>query len=34
MKYIYTVLLFGLVFVGCGYKTDTIYVEDKKEIKK
>jgi len=28
MKYIYTILIFSVLFIGCGYKSDPIYVED------
>jgi hypothetical protein len=27
MKYIYTILIFSFLFVGCGYKADPIYIE-------
>ena len=30
MKYIYTILLFSLLFVGCGFKSNPIYVDDTK----
>ncbi len=33
MKYFYTILLFSLFFVGCGYKADPIYVDETKQIK-
>ena len=28
MKYIYTVVIFSFLFIGCGYKAAPIYVED------
>ncbi|MGK0256481.1 MAG: hypothetical protein ACI81I_001098 [Arcobacteraceae bacterium] len=28
MKYIYTVMIFSFLFVGCGYKSAPIYSED------
>ena len=31
MKYIYTILIFSCLFVGCGYKSAPIYVEDTTE---
>jgi len=34
MRLIYTSLLFCLLFVGCGYKADPVYVDDKKENRK
>ena len=35
MKYIYIILFFSILFVGCGYKTSPIYIDDnKKEITK
>ena len=30
LRYIYIVLLFSLLFVGCGYKADPIYINDTK----
>lgn len=32
MKYIYMFLFLIVIFVGCGYKTSPIYVEDNKKI--
>jgi predicted small lipoprotein YifL len=31
MKYIYTVLFLMLIFTGCGYKGDPIYVDNASE---
>ncbi len=28
MKYIYLIFILGLLFTGCGYKTDPKYTED------
>jgi hypothetical protein len=28
MKYMYTMLIFSFLFIGCGYKSAPIYVED------
>ncbi len=28
MKYIYVSLLLSLIFIGCGYKADPIYVDE------
>ncbi len=33
MKYIYIGLLFCLLYVGCGFKADPVYVDEKKEKK-
>ncbi len=33
MKYIYTILLVSLFFVGCGYKGNPKYVDETKQIK-
>lgn len=34
MKKFYVILFISLIFTGCGYKADPVYVEDsKKEIK-
>ena len=29
-KYIYVILLFSLLFIGCGYKADPVYIDDTK----
>lgn len=34
MKLIYASVLISILFVGCGYKAEPIYVDDKKENKK
>jgi predicted small lipoprotein YifL len=34
MKYMYAILIVGVLFVGCGYKGPPIYVDDNTEIKK
>jgi len=34
MKYIYTILIFSTLFIGCGYKGAPVYVDDNIEIKK
>ncbi len=31
-KFIFTIFCIVIFFNGCGYKTDPIYVEEKKEI--
>lgn len=28
MKYIYTMIIFSVLFIGCGYKAPPIYVDD------
>lgn len=28
MKYIYIVMIFSFLFIGCGYKSSPIYMED------
>ncbi len=28
MKYIYTVIVFSFLYIGCGYKSTPIYIED------
>jgi len=32
MKYIYTILIISVLFIGCGYKAEPIYI-DNKEVK-
>jgi len=34
MKYIYTILIFSILFIGCGYKKPPIYVDDNIETTK
>ncbi len=34
MRFIYISLLLGLIFVGCGYKSSPIYVDNDKKIEK
>jgi len=34
MKYIYTLLIFSILFIGCGYKSAPVYVNDNTETKK
>jgi hypothetical protein len=29
MKYIYTIIFFSFLFIGCGYKSSPIYTEDR-----
>ncbi len=31
-KYIFINLLFTLIFTGCGYKADPIYVDDSQKV--
>ena len=28
MKYVYIILIFSIFIVGCGYKTDPVYIEN------
>ncbi len=34
MKFIYTILMFSILLVGCGYKAPPVYVDDTVEKKK
>jgi len=34
MKYMYTILMFSILFIGCGYKGPPVYVDDNTEKKK
>ena len=34
MKYMYTIVIVSVLFIGCGYKADPIYVDEKTDIKK
>jgi len=34
MRTIIVGLFLGLIFVGCGYKTDPVYVDDNKKVEK
>jgi len=34
MKYIYTIIIFGVLFTGCGYKSPPVYVDENTETKK
>jgi len=34
MRLIFIGLLLGLIFIGCGYKADPIYVDDNENIQK
>ena len=34
MKYVYTILIFSTLFIGCGYKGPPVYVDNNSEQKK
>lgn len=34
MKYIYTMVMVSVLFIGCGYKADPIYVDEKTDTPK
>jgi len=34
MKYIYTILIFSALLIGCGYKAPPVYVDNNTENKK
>jgi len=34
MKYMYTIVIVSVLFIGCGYKSAPVYVDDKTEEKK
>ena len=34
MKYMYTIVMVSVLFIGCGYKADPIYVDTKTDTKK
>jgi hypothetical protein len=34
MKYVYTILITSILFIGCGYKGAPVYVDDNTEKKK
>ena len=31
MKYVYTILIFSTLFIGCGYKGPPVYVDNNSE---
>ena len=33
IKKFYILLIIGMIFVGCGYKADPVYIPDKNKLK-